>query len=163
MAYTLSSSQPAEYQMIEIESASCAQGNVRVNPLVETGAKTTTPTATLTPTTTPTVTPTVTNTPTASGLLLSVVAGPNVSQNGQPIKFMVNLGTSAAVQLSLYSLTGEGVFSETVQGNAGMNTLLWLLKNNSQAPVASGLYVYTIRVNDGYEISTKTGKVLVMH
>jgi hypothetical protein len=61
------------------------------------------------------------------------------------------------------SVTVAVVNQESVQGNAGMNTLLWLLKNKGQAPVASGLYVFTIQVNDGYETATKIGKVAVFH
>jgi hypothetical protein len=118
---------------------------------------------TQTNTATPTVTQTPSCTPTATGLLQSVVAGPNVSKNGEPIKFMVNLGFRATIQLNLYSLTGEEVYSQSVQGNSGINTLLWLLRNNGQSPVASGLYIYAVQVNDGYEIATKTGKLLVLH
>jgi hypothetical protein len=120
-------------------------------------------TATSTPSSTPTCTPSVTSTLTASTLLLSTVAGPNVSRNGEPIKFMVNLGASASVQLNLFSLTGEEVFSETLQGNSGMNTILWLLRNKAQMPVASGIYIFTIQANDGYETVKSTGKVLVFH
>jgi len=171
MSYTLSSTQYYIYEAIEIEQAACVQSNVKVSPLVDTGVKgTTTPgitaeakTATPTSSFTPTATMTVTVTPTDSGLLQGVVAGPNISRNGEPVKFMVNLGGSATIQLHLFSLTGEEVFSENIQGNAGLNTLLWLLRNKGQAPVASGLYVYTIQVNNGYEMLTKTGKVLVFH
>jgi len=58
---------------------------------------------------------------------------------------------------------GEQVFSETINGNAGMNTITWLLRNKTQVPVATGLYIFTIQVNNGYETVTKTGKVLVFH
>jgi hypothetical protein len=122
-----------------------------------------TPTPSATPTLTPTVTSTITATPTASGLLLSAVAGPNISRNDEPIKFMINLGGNARVQLNLYSLMGEEVFTDTIDGNAGLNTIDWLVRNKAQAPVASGLYIYTIQVNNGYETVTKTGKVLVFH
>ncbi|HXL73951.1 MAG TPA: hypothetical protein VN963_10040, partial [bacterium] len=64
---------------------------------------------------------------------------------------------------NLYSLMGEKVFSDTIYGNAGLNTITWLLKNNAQVNVASGLYIYTIQVNNGSETTTKTGKVLVFH
>jgi hypothetical protein len=112
---------------------------------------------------TPTYTPTVTATPTASSLLLSAVAGPNVSRDDQPIKFMVNLGSNGSIQLSLYSLMGQQVFSETVQGNTGMNTITWLLRNKALEPVSSGLYIYVIKVNNGFNQETKTGKILVFH
>lgn len=122
-------------------------------------------TATNTPTPSVTVDATFTNEPTrtSSNLLLSAVAGPNISRNGQPIQFMINLGGNASIQLNLYSLMGEEVFSETIEGNAGMNEITWLLKNKAQASVASGLYVYVVQVNNGYETTVKTGKVLVFH
>ena len=126
-----------------------------------TQTNTSTKTAILTPSATPTSTPTCT--PTSSSLLQSVAAGTNFSKNGEPIKFMITLGGSARVQLNLYSLTGEQVFSETIQGNAGLNTILWLLRNNAQMPVASGIYVYAILVDNGDELITRTGKVLVLH
>jgi hypothetical protein len=114
-------------------------------------------------TVTPTASNTPTITPTSSGLLQSAVAAPNISKDGEPIKFMINLGGNATVQLNLYSLMGEEVYSDTIYGNAGLNTITWLLRNKTQAPVASGLYIFTIQVNNGSETVTKTGKVLVFH
>jgi len=76
---------------------------------------------------------------------------------------MINLGSNATVHLNLYSLTGGGVFSEAIDGNAGMNIITWLLKNSAQANVASGIYIFKIQVNDGSTTVTKTGKVLVLH
>jgi hypothetical protein len=76
---------------------------------------------------------------------------------------MINLGYNASIQLNLYTLMGEEVYSDTTEGNTGMNTITWLLRNKAQSAVASGLYIYSIQVNNGYEITTKTGKVLVFH
>ena len=114
-------------------------------------------------TVTPTTSNTLTITPTSSSLLLSAVAAPNISKNGEPINFMINLGYSASIQLNLYTIMGEEVYSDTIQGNAGLNTINWLMKNKAQTSVASGLYIYAIEVNNGYEKSTTTGKVLVFH
>jgi len=143
------------------------QGDVvRASSLLTGGnsyTSTPTPTATLTPTVTPVETSTVTSTPTSSVLLQSAVAAPNISRNGQPIIFMINLGGNAMVQLNLYSLMGEEVYSDTIYGNAGINNITWLLRNKTQIPVASGIYIFTIQVNNGYETVTKTGKVLVFH
>jgi hypothetical protein len=44
-----------------------------------------------------------------------------------------------------------------------MNTITWLLKNKAQSSVATGLYIYVIQVNNGYEVSTRTGKLIVFH
>jgi hypothetical protein len=125
------------------------------------GGKTLTPTPSYTPTVT--TTNTVTTTSIASGLLQSAVAGPNISRGSQPIKFMINLGGSAAVQLNLYSLMGQEVYSETIQGNAGLNTITWLLRNKGLEPVVSGLYIYVIKVNNGLQQTSKMGKVIVLH
>jgi hypothetical protein len=169
MAYTSSPGEYYFYEALEVEPAPCSQAVVKMNAEVYEGKGTPTVTPTNTAsvtepkTDTPSATPTVSNTSTVSSLLQSVVAGPNVSRNGEPIKFMVSLGSSATIQLNLYSLTGEEVYSETVQGNVGMNILLWLLRNKGQVPVSSGLYVFTLQVNDGYEIVTKIGKVVVFH
>jgi len=76
---------------------------------------------------------------------------------------MINLGYTASIQLNLYTIMGEEVYSDTIEGNAGMNTITWLLKNKAQSSVATGLYIYVIEVNNGYQINTKTGKVLVFH
>ena len=76
---------------------------------------------------------------------------------------MINLGSSASIQLSLYSLMGQQVYSETIQGNAGLNTITWLLRNKGLEPVVSGLYVYVIKVSNGLEQTTKMGKVIVLH
>jgi hypothetical protein len=95
--------------------------------------------------------------------LESAVAGPNVSRNDQPIKFMITLGSSATVQLSLYNLMGQQIFTETIEGNVGLNTMTWLVRNKAQEPVSSGIYIYMIKVNNGAETMTKVGKVLVFH
>jgi hypothetical protein len=120
-------------------------------------------TPTITPTPNSTVGVTSTPTPTPSSLLQLAVAAPNISRDGQPIQFMINLGYTASIQLNLYTIMGEEVYSDTIEGNAGMNTITWLLKNKAQSSVATGLYIYVIEVNNGYQINTKTGKVLVFH
>jgi hypothetical protein len=76
---------------------------------------------------------------------------------------MINLGGNASIQLNLYSLLGAEIFSDTIYGNAGMNNITWLLRNNAQANVASGIYIFKIQVNNGYTTVAKTGKVLVLH
>lgn len=128
----------------------CA-GSMIQNPLSNGSFGETTPTATLTAS--------VTEKP----LLSSVAAGPNISHNGQPIQFRIQLTGNAKTQLSLFSLTGEEVFAETIQGNSGLNVITWFLKNKAQSPVASGLYLFTLQVNNGSAVMTKTGKILVFH
>lgn len=102
-------------------------------------------------------------TPTTGGLLLSAVAGPNISNGGQPVNFFVNLSSSARIDLTLYTLTGERVFNLETQGNPGMNTLTWAVQNNAHEPVASGLYLFYLQVSGDGTTETKTGKVLILH
>lgn len=114
---------------------------------------------------TPPFTPTPTPSPAfaPSGLVQSVVAAPNLSRNGSPIQFRVSLGHSASIQISLFSLTGELVNQLNATGSAGLNTLTWALDNRSHSSVASGLYVYLLRVDDGVESKVQTGKVVILH
>jgi hypothetical protein len=100
--------------------------------------------------------PTVTPTPKPP---LSVVAAPNISKDGQPIRFLVNLEGAAPLQLSLYSLTGEKVAELTAQGGPGANSLTWDLTNQSGSIVASGLYFYVLNAGG----LSQTGKVVVLH
>jgi hypothetical protein len=144
-----------------------AHGNIAgvLNLLTGPDGNTPTSTPTLTPTATitPVETATVTSMPTSSILLQTAVAAPNITRNGQPVNFMINLGYNASIQLNLYTIMGEEVYSDTIEGNAGQNTITWLLKNKAQSSVATGIYIYSIQVNNGYETETKTGKVLVFH
>ncbi len=137
-----------------------------------------TTTKTLTPTTTPTFTPSpnqghsslngdVTDeTPTVSATSTGtpwtgpeVVAAPNISSNGTPIQFRVNLKQSTEVHLILYSILGEQVYTATLQGQMGLNQIEWDLANASGTQVASGLYIYQVRVG----VMAYSGKVVVIH
>jgi hypothetical protein len=138
-----------------------------------------TATRTITPTSTPTVSPTpgrnarldlvtegdtATATPsptpgweTASGL--SMTTAPNITRDGQPIRFLVNLEDPASIQICLYNVTGEKVAELDGQGTSGVNSLTWNLENQQGGNVASGLYVYVLRSGN----TTRTGKVVVLH
>jgi hypothetical protein len=93
----------------------------------------------------------------------AVLAAPNVSQNGEAIRFQVNLDEAARITLGLFTLTGEQIYGVQITGNRGLNSLVWDVKNNSGQPVASGLYIYVIRVDDGREATTFKGKLAVLH
>ena len=103
-----------------------------------------------------------TPTPVFARLIQTVAAVPNLSTGGQPIRFLVNLDQPAQVQLGLFSLTGELVFSGQIEGNQGSNTLVWNLQNTSRQAVASGLYIYILRVDNGGPQETHVGKVAVL-
>jgi hypothetical protein len=90
---------------------------------------------------------------------LSMVAAPNVSRNGQPIRFLMNLGRTSPLQLRFFSLTGEKVAELTAQGSVGANILTWDLTNNAKEKVASGLYLYVLDAR-GF---TQKGKVVLLH
>jgi DNA-binding beta-propeller fold protein YncE len=111
----------------------------------------------------PTFTPILTPTETPSNLLPSVIAAPNLSHNGQPIQFRVNLAGTAKVQLTLVNLTGELVYQQTFEGITGLNSLEWNLKNKIGMPVASGIYLYAVRIDGGGMPVLKMGKVLILH
>ena len=92
-----------------------------------------------------------------------VVAAPNISRDEEPIKFLVNLAQPAQMVLTLYSLSGEKIFSESAQGTVGLNTLVWDLTNTQNQPVASGLYIYVLQTVGSGKTENHMGKVVVIH
>jgi hypothetical protein len=123
-------------------------------------------TSTPTPSPSPQITPTFTPSPTATAIPedeVSIIAAPNISKDGVPIQFLVELGQPAEIHLTLYTLLGEKVYEAEAPGSIGMNRLVWKLTNSAEANVASGLYVYAIRVSNRAVNYTKTGKVIVLH
>ena len=99
---------------------------------------------------------------TAQGLVRTVVAAPNRSMNGEPVRFLVNLNRPAPIRLSLFTLTGEQVDSVLSQGGQGLNTLLWNLQNDQGQVAASGLYLYVLQVGGGTAPETRTGKIVLL-
>jgi hypothetical protein len=97
-----------------------------------------------------------------NGSLQTAAAEPNISRNGEPIKFVVKLGQPAKVTLTIFSLVGEVVYQESLEGASGANNLLWNLDNQAQESIASGLYLYLVQVNDGTSNVNATGKVVVI-
>ncbi len=146
-----------------------------------------TPTATPTLTLTPGKTPTPTHTPSAAvanpadadsamvdggpgsptatdRAAWRAVAVPNISTGGEPIQFLVNLELPEWIYLSIYDLAGERVYNASMEGNTGSNKLVWPLQNRGGAGVASGLYIYALRIeNEEGLTAIQTGKVAVMH
>jgi sugar lactone lactonase YvrE len=115
-------------------------------------------------TSTPTSTPTNTPTPTpGNALLSSVVAEPNISQNGEPIRFLVKLNQAGQIKLSVYSVASEEVYQTTMQGSAETNSLVWDLENQVDQKVASGLYIFVLQANEGSGVVSKIGKVVILH
>ena len=115
---------------------------------------------------TPIPTDTVTPSPTPTAIpedLVSVLAIPNISTDGEPIRFQVELGQEARIELILYNVSGEKVYETKTTGTVGLNSLLWNLNNGTRADVASGLYLYAIEVSNRSFDYHKTGKVIVLH
>jgi hypothetical protein len=121
------------------------------------------PTPTYPLTATPTITPTYTISPTPSVRNLSVAAVPNVSQNGEPIRFEVRLPKHALVRLAVYSILGECVYQTTFMGNVGQNRFDWKVENQYGQLLASGLYIYFIETDDGSNIKRVFGKLAILH
>ena len=148
-------------RVLEFSCASLSSNSVSAS-LVRGGG----PTVTFTPTSTPTATPTATVTPTptvnSNVLVQSVVAAPNMVHGNQPVQIQFTLGRSAKVELSLYTLTGEKMYQVNVQGNAGVNSLVWKVQNGAHQSVASGLYIYVLDVDDGQNHQRTTGKIAVI-
>gem|GEM_PF-3686596 len=92
-----------------------------------------------------------------------VLAEPNISRNGAPIQFRVELEQPGEIQLTLFAVTGEKVFQEQIQGHAGENMMTWNLANQTGSPVASGLYLFAIQAPSGDGAGPWTGKVVVIH
>ena len=107
--------------------------------------------------------PTPTPTPGPRAAAAPVVAAPNFSTGGEPIRFQVNLTGPAMIRLSLFSLNGELVYQTQMMGQAGANNLVWSLDNKSGLPVASGLYLYIVQTTGSSGSSLQRGKVIVVH
>jgi hypothetical protein len=90
-------------------------------------------------------------------------AVPNISRNGTPVNFEVNLPSASKIQLNLFAITGELVYQTEISGQTGLNKITWNLVNQSDAPVASGLYLYVIQAGNGSQALQQTGKVVVIH
>ncbi|HVZ79949.1 MAG TPA: kelch repeat-containing protein [bacterium] len=114
------------------------------------------------PTFTPTSTPTITPSPTPDPNQF-VVAAPNISRNGEPIQFKVSLPKDMTLDLTLVDISGEVVYTETLEGRTGENALLWDLENQWKTKVASGLYIFKLTAHDGTKTLQKIGKLAVLH
>jgi hypothetical protein len=134
-------------------------------PLLVSGQEGSTATPTPTPRFVYTVMPTPTPTmeATATPVPGRVVAVPNLSRDGEPVKLNFYLLEPAIVQLALFNVAGEEVYQATLEGSVGENSFTWDLRNLSGSPVASGIYVYEIEIQDGSSAQAHKGKIAVFH
>jgi hypothetical protein len=96
-------------------------------------------------------------------LLVSALAAPNISNGQQPIRFLAQLNQSAKVDLTIFTIIGEELFGAEIEGTPGLNTVIWNTQNKAREEVASGLYLYILRADDGTTQETKVGKILIIH
>jgi len=75
----------------------------------------------------------------------------------------MTLGQPGEIQLRLFAVTGEKVYQTMFQGSTGKNNFDWLLEDQAGSSVASGLYVYSVQIQDGSATDQFTGKVVVVH
>ena len=123
-----------------------------------------TPTPTATVTSTPSATPTgtwYTSTPTpVPGSSFSVQAWPNVVTNGQTtVRFQVTLPSPTSVTLSVYDVAEELLYTTTIHGNTGLNTMPWPVQSPSGDPLSNGIYIYAVQAGG----NKLTGKIEVFH
>ena len=86
---------------------------------------------------------------------------PNPFNPSTTISFALN--TASSVKLDIYDLTGSLIttlVSDT--RSAGYHNVVWNGKNNKGQMVASGNYIYTIRVNDGVTNFMESKKMMLL-
>jgi hypothetical protein len=106
----------------------------------------------------------VLSSPTPEGHPAPIVrAAPNISFDNEPIHFQLSLNSPALVKLTLFSITGEKIFTTERQADAGNSSLIWNIQNNGGQVVASGLYIYLLNITGMGIDQTLSGKVLVLH
>jgi hypothetical protein len=74
----------------------------------------------------------------------------------------VVLTSPSPITLSLYDLAGELIFQASIQGSVGVNNMSWNLENRSGQQVVTGLYLFSIKVSQGFPLPSPSGKVLVL-
>ena len=121
------------------------------------------PSPTFTPTVTQTFTPTVTFTPTNTPVSVpfAAQAQPNVTDGNTVVNFAVGLPNPMTMTLAIYNVADEAVYAQSFAGNTGQNSIPWKPQNQNGQPLASGVYIYHLRVDDGSNHYDKVGKILV--
>ncbi len=139
----------------QIVATTHGRGAWAICPLDTSCPPTPTPTVTFTPTFTPNLTPL-----TSPGF--TVQALPNTTDGQTPVSFVVGLPAAMNIQLKIFDLAGELVYSKSVNGVNGTNAIGWLPRNQGGEPLASGVYIYFVQGGDSSDLQ-KTGKIAVVH
>jgi len=94
-----------------------------------------------------------------------VIAYPNPAKKADNITIRFKLTKSADVTLRIYNVAGEMIYTERKNNAVGkMNEwFVWDCKNQSELPVASGVYIYIIEAenSDGQKVR-RSGKIAVV-
>lgn len=77
--------------------------------------------------------------------------------------FSVFLATNANVNIDVYNLLGEKVWSYSESATAGQKNYLWKLINDSGKSIASDMYIYIMAVDDGTNVYKIKKKILVIN
>ena len=112
-----------------------------------------TPTLTVTPSVTPTltVTPTITATPTATPTIWPAaltLEGPYPNPGVSHSRIVYHLTRFADVTIKIFTVSGEPVREEMMEGLQGYNSWHWDLKNKHGNDVASGTYIVMVAMED---------------
>jgi len=85
-----------------------------------------------------------------------------------------NTGGTIHVNVEIYDIRGKivkmltsihsGIIPQSIENGAagGLEIARWNVRNNSGSPLASGVYLYVLKINDGVFSKTYTGKLAVV-
>ncbi|MBU0568975.1 T9SS type A sorting domain-containing protein [bacterium] len=80
----------------------------------------------------------------------SVFAYPNPVRGDGPVTFQYDLENDARITIKVFTLTGTLVFSDKFDDSSGKGRQRpWNLENNKGKSLATGLYIYSIEMDDG--------------
>ena len=115
------------------------------------------------PSPTMTFTPTITFTPTNTPVSVPFVAQaqPNITDGQTVVHFAVGLPKPMTLTLAVYDVADEAIYAQAFSGNTGPNDIPWKPTNQNGLPLASGVYLYHLRADDGSTHYDKVGKILV--
>ena len=91
-----------------------------------------------------------------------VFAYPNPATRQAQINFQ--LTRVADIELIIYSVSGEKVYSTTLSNVSGSNTSLkWNCCNQNQQPVTTGIYIFDLTATNSGRSIRRSGKIAVLH
>jgi len=81
---------------------------------------------------------------------------------GQPVQIIIPLDGPAQVKVTVYSLTGEQIWTTRFKGTSGDNTVVWEGVNRAREAVSSGLYVVMVEIQRGSKHDLYTLRVALI-